>query len=102
MLTIRTLIMSTAEYALIADESAYQPGSLSQLNPTVAVPLARRRVSRLRCSDISLRQVWNDRLTVQGMPPNEIVIHGALGCHIRYSTGLMHIEMCRGTQDTVS
>src|SRR5215510_11524021 len=50
----------------------------------------------------ALRQVWNDRLTVQGMPPNQVVVHGALGRHVRHGTGLMHVEMCRSAQDTVS
>src|SRR5262247_3131407 len=39
----------------------------------------------------TLRQVWNDCLTVHGMTPNQVVVHGALGRHVRYGAGLMHV-----------
>ena len=49
----------------------------------------------------ALRQVWNDRLTVQRMTPDQVVVHGALGRHVGHGAGLMHVEMCRGTQDAI-
>src|SRR5262245_1006934 len=50
----------------------------------------------------ALRQVWNDCLTVHWMTPNQVVIHGALGRHVRHGARLMHVEVCRGAQDAVS
>ena len=50
----------------------------------------------------TLRQVWNDRLAVHWMTPDQVVVHGALGRHVRHGAGLMHVKMCRGAQDTVA
>ena len=77
----------------------------SEISPIVELHALAQKESiglAIWCNLPALRQIWNDRLTVHWMTPNQVVIHGSLGCHVRYSAGLMHVEVCRGAQDTVS
>src|SRR5262245_48793175 len=47
-------------------------------------------------------QVRNDGLaTIAWVTPNQVIVHAALGVYIDVGTRLVHIKMCRGTEDSI-
>src|SRR5262249_32665725 len=48
------------------------------------------------------RQVRDDRVTIPGIPSDQVIVHRALRGHVRDGPGLMDVEVRRSAQHTVA